>query len=403
VSQRKPAIMFALIAMALDASSVGLIIPVAPQLVTLLAHHNTQMASRGLSIMMALFAVAQLFAAPILGGLSDRFGRRRVILISFAGMAADFALTALAPTLSWLFIARTIAGLTASSVVTVNAYIADVTPPEQRAQRFGLVGAAMGGAFVLGPAVGGLLGQINVRLPFWVAAGLCGANLVYGLLVLPESLPPERRRAFDWRRANPFASAKLLLSSSDFKRLGTGWFLTWFGMGAFPVAFLLSNTLRFGWNSAQNGVAIAVFGVAQALVQAFVSRRMVAAVGEARTAQIGYACTATSAVILGLATHGWMIWAASAISGFGSLTMPAIRAMVSGRAAANRQGEAQGALSAVEGVAAIVSPLVAGEIFARFSTHNGIYLPGAPFLVTAVVAFTAVWIMRGIKNPRVRG
>jgi len=192
MSSRKPAILFALIAMSLDALSVGIIIPVVPQLVKSLAHADPLFAPRALGIMMGAFALAQLFAAPILGGLSDRFGRRKVILISITGMTFDYVLTALAPTLGWLFFARIVAGLTAASVVSVNAYIADVTPPEKRAQRFGLVGAAIGGSFVLGPAMGGVLCVINLRLPFWVAAGLCGANLIYGIFVLPESLPPGR-------------------------------------------------------------------------------------------------------------------------------------------------------------------------------------------------------------------
>ena len=402
MSSRPPAILFALIAMSLDALSVGIIIPVVPQLVKTLAHSDPQLASRALSLMMASFALASLFAAPVLGGLSDRFGRRKVILISIAGLSFDFVITALAPTLNWLFFARSLAGLTAASVVSVNAYIADVTPPEKRAQRFGLVGAAIGGSFVLGPAMGGVLGIINLRLPFWVAAGLCGANLIYGIFVLPESLPPSRRRAFEWARANPFASLKLLLASSDLTRLGTGWFLTWFGMGAFPVAFLLSTNMRFGWNTAQNGVAIAVFGGTQVFVQALLARRFVAAFGERTSARTGYAFTAIGAVILALANHGWMIWGGCVISGLGSLTMPAIRAMVSSTATANRQGEAQGALSAVEGVSAIIAPLVAGEIFASFSTHQIYYLPGAPFLVTAAAATTAVWLMGGLKLARIR-
>ena len=402
MSSRQPAIVFALGAIALDALSVGLIIPVVPQLVSSLANDDPRLASRMLSVMMSVFAIAQLFAAPILGGLSDRFGRRWVILISITGMAADYVMMGWAPRLGWLVLARLLAGLTAASVVSVNAYIADVTPPERRTQMFGLVGAMMGGAFVLGPAMGGLLGAISLRLPFWVSAGLCAANLLYGLFVLPESLPPERRRPFDWGQANPFASVRLLMASSDLMRLGASWFLTWFGMAAFPVAFLLSTQVRFGWASAQNGMAMALFGFSQVIVQAFAARRVVAVVGEVRSAQIGYCCTAISALILALADHAWMIWAASVVSGFGSLTMPAIRAMVSSMALANRQGEAQGVLSVTQGVAAIVAPLIAGEIFAQFSTHAVFYLPGAPFLLTAAVSCVAVWLLVGVKNRRVR-
>ncbi len=402
MSARSPAILFALVAMGLDALSVGMIIPVVPQLVSSMAGADPRLASRMLSVMMSVFAVAQLFAAPVLGGLSDRFGRRKVILISITGMAFDFMLMGWAPRLSWLVVARVLGGLTAASVVSVNAYIADVTPPEKRAQRFGLVGATIGGAFVLGPAVGGLLGAVSVRLPFWVAAGLCVLNLLYGLLVLPESLPPERRRAFDWTRANPFSSAKSLLSSPDLTRLGICWFLTWFGMGAFPVAFLLSANLRFGWASAQNGMAIALVGFTQVIVQAFLARRVVVAVGEVQSARLGYCFTAFATLVYALADHGWMIWCACVISGCGSLTMPAIRAMVSSMATANRQGEAQGALSAMEGVAAIVAPLVAGEIFVHFSTHAFFYLPGAPFLLTAAVSLLAVWLMGRVTFMRAR-
>jgi len=401
MSSRSPAIPFALFAMALDALSVGLIIPIVPQLVKSLAFSDPTFAPRALGIMQALFAAAQLFAAPVLGGLSDRFGRRKVILISFTGMTFDYVLTALAPSIGWLFLARLGAGLTAASVVTVNAYIADVTPPEKRAQRFGLVGAVIGSAFVLGPAFGGFLGGFSLRLPFWIAAALCAANLIYGVFVLPESLPPGRRRAFTWARANPFGSLRLLRTSADLSRLGAGWFLTWFGMGAFPVAFLYSTTLRFGWNTSQNGVAIAVFGLTQAVVQALLARRFVAAFGERTAARTGYVLTAVGAVVFALATEGWMIWVGCVISGMGSLTMPAIRAMVSSTATANRQGEAQGALSAIEGVSQIVAPLVAGEVFAQFSTHEFFYLPGAPFLVSAAAACIAVWLMGGLSLKRI--
>jgi len=387
--------------MSLDALSIGLIVPVVPALVKSLAHGDAQYAPRALAIMMAAFACAQLFAAPILGGLSDRFGRRKVILISICGMAFDFVLTALAPTIGWLFIARAGAGLTSASIVSVNAYIADVTPPEKRAQRFGLVGATIGASFVLGPAMGGALGAINLRLPFWAGAGLCAANLIYGILVLPESLPKERRRRFDWRRANPFASLKLLLGGADLARLGVCWFLTWFGMNAFPVAFVISTNLRFGWNTAQNGIAIALFGGTQVFVQALLARKFVAAFGERAAARAGYGFTAISALILALASQSWMIWLGCVVAGLGSLTMPAIRAMVSSTVTANRQGEAQGALSAVEGVSSIVAPLVAGEMLSLFSTHQIFYLPGAPFLVSAAAACIAVWLMGGLALRRV--
>jgi DHA1 family tetracycline resistance protein-like MFS transporter len=403
MSTRRPAILFALIAMGLDALSVGLIIPVVPQLVGALSHGNPQLTSHALGLMMAMFAAAQLFAAPVLGALSDCFGRRKVILISVAGMTLDYVITAMAPSVGWLYLARIGAGLTAASVVTVNAYIADVTPPQMRAQRFGLVGAVIGSAFVMGPSVGGFLSHFNLRLPFWVAALLCAANLIYGLFVLPESLAPENRRPFAWKRANPFASLKLLASTSDLGRLGAGWFLTWFGMGAFPVAFLLSTTLRFGWQGLENGAAISLFGFTQAIVQILLARRIVALVGERTAARIGYGFTAVGAIVFALANHQWMIWGGCVISGGGSLSMPAIRAMVSSTVDPSRQGEAQGSLSAIEGISQIVAPLVASEIFALFCTQQIYYLPGAPFLVTAAAAAFAVWLLGGLKLKRIVG
>ncbi len=386
--------------MSLDALSVGLIIPVVPSLVKTLAGADQALASRALSIMLAVFATAQLFAGPILGGLSDRFGRRRVILISIAGMAFDFVLSAMAPNLGWLFFARAGAGLTAASVVTVNAYIADVTPPELRAQRFGLIGAVIGSSFVLGPFVGGELGQFGPRVPFWVAAGLCGLNFLYGLLVLPESLPPERRRRFEWRRANPFGSLTMIRASGDLSRLSTGWFLVWFGMSAFPVAFLYSTNLRFGWNTVQNGEAIAVYGLTQALVQAFLARSVVRAIGERSAAQLGYGFTAIAALFLCFANHGWLIWIGCVISGLGSFTMPAIRALVSSSTSSTHQGEAQGTLTVMEGLSSIAAPLITGEIFVIFSSPGHHYLPGAPFLVTAACAVTAALVFCGLSVKR---
>ena len=287
-------VIFVLITLGIDAIGIGVVIPVFPELVRELGHLDASAASGWVGGLVATYAGAQIFAGPILGGLSDRFGRRPVILTSVAGLGANYLLLAFAPTLAWLFVGRLLAGATGANVSAVTAYIADITPPGDRARRFGLIGAVFGGAFVIGPGIGGGLGAIDLRLPFLASAGLAFCNVLYGLLVLPESLPRERRRPFLWNRANPAGSFRTLAVDPVIARLALVWGCMWFGLGALQSSFVLYTELRFGWGPQDNGAALAAIGLAQAVVQGFLVRPIIVRLGERHAAMAGQAFTAAA-------------------------------------------------------------------------------------------------------------
>jgi len=353
--------------------------------------------------LLAAFAIMQFTCAPILGGLSDRFGRRPVLLLSLGGICANYLLLAWAPSLIWLFLGRLIAGATAANAATATAYIADVTPPAKRAGQFGLVGASFGIGFVVGPALGGVLGAYDLRLPFNVAAALAGCNVLYGLFVLPESLPPARRRPFDWRRANPLGSLRVVMASRDLGRLAIAWGCTWFAMGALQSTFVLANQARFGWDTQQNGLALGLAGLGSAVVQGLLVRRIVPALGERRSALVGGSMTAVAYLCIGLAPVGWVVLLGIVIQSMGAITNPAVQGMVSASAGPDRQGETQGALSSVQGLTAIVSPLVASWVFSTFTGSAApVLLPGAPFIVSALAYCVAIWAIAGLRPALVR-
>jgi DHA1 family tetracycline resistance protein-like MFS transporter len=398
--QRQPAIGFVLISLVIDALGFGLVVPIVPALVLELSGQGASGAALWVGLLLAGFAIMQFACAPILGGLSDRFGRRPVLLLSLAGVGINYLLLAWAPSLAWLFLGRLIAGATAASAATASAYIADVTPPQQRAGRFGLIGAMFGIGFILGPALGGVLGAYGLRLPFIVSAVLAGCNVLYGLFVLPESLPPERRRAFDWRRANPLGSLRVVMGSRDLARLTIAWGCTWFAMGALQTTFVLANQVRFGWDTQYNGLALALAGVGSAVMQGLVVRRLIPVLGERRAALIGTSLTTCAYLLIALAPVGWVVLLGIVVQAGGSMTNPAVQGLVSASVPADRQGETQGALSSIQGLMAIVSPLVASTVFAHFAGPAAlITLPGAPFVVSALAYCFAFWVLAGIRPP----
>ena len=381
--KRNASLVFILITLGLDALGFGLVVPIVPALVKSLTGGDTSHAAEWVGALVATFAGAQFVAAPVLGGLSDRFGRKPVVILSLLGSAANYVLLAWAPSLAWLFLGRLLAGATAASASAANAYIADITPPALRSARFGLVGAMFGAGFVLGPALGGVLGSIDLRLPFLVAFGLSLANATYGALVLPESLPPERRRTFSWRRANPIGSLRSLAADQTTGRLALGWGLMWFGLGALQSAFVLSTGLRFGWGPQENGWALAAMGVSQAVVQGALVRPIIRRLGERRAAFTGFGFAVASYCCFGLAQVGWVIYLAIMLQALGAIAGPAMRGMMSARAGADQQGELQGGLSSVEGLTAIVSPIAAASVFALAVQAGGSEWAGAPFLLGA--------------------
>ena len=392
-----PSIGFVLATLTIDALGFGLVVPVVPGLVVHLSQLSPSAASIWVGALLAAFAAMQFLCSPLLGALSDRFGRRPVLLLSVSGMGINYLLLAWAPTLGWLFLGRVIAGATAASASAATAYIADVTPPEQRAQRFGLVGATFGAGFVMGPALGGVLGAYGLRLPFLAAAALAGANLVYGLVALPESLPPERRRALSWRRANPIGLLPALRADRDTARLALVWCCAWFAIGSLQSTFVLANQLRLGWGPRGNGLALAVIGVGSAVVQGFLVRRVVRRLGERRTALLGYGFAMAAYACLSAAVLPVLVFAGLVLQSMGAISGPAVQAMVSSRTPADRQGEMQGALSSLQGLTAIVSPLFAGWLFGVFTgPHAPVWFPGAPFLAAAASYAVALAVVRGV-------
>ncbi len=391
---------FVLATLALDALSFGIIIPVVPNLVEQLTGSTASAAALWMGSLLAVFSAMQVVCAPVLGALSDRYGRRPILLVSLAGISVNYLLLTWAPTLAWLFVGRLIAGATAANASAATAYIADVTPPARRAQRFGLVGAAFGLGFVLGPAFGGLLGAYGLRVPFMVAAGLAGCNLLYGIVALPESLPHDRRRAFEWRLANPIATLSIVGADRARRRLALAWCCGWFALGSLQSSFVLANQMRFGWGPQQNGLALAAAGLGSAVVQGLLIRRILPALGERRTALAGYALAGAAFLCFALAGAGWMIFMGIALQAFGAISGPAVQAMISVRAGPDRQGEAQGALASLQGLTAIVSPLVAGWLFGAFTRPGALlHFPGAPFLASSLAYGVAMLAVLGLPHP----
>lgn len=395
---RAASVCFILITLVIDALGFGLVVPIVPSLVLQLSGLSVSGASLWVGSLLAAFALMQFVCAPVLGALSDRFGRRPVLLLSLSGICANYLMLAWAPSLTWLFLGRLIAGATAANAATATAYIADVTPPHKRAGQFGLIGAMFGIGFVAGPALGGLLGSYGLRLPFIVAALLAGSNVLYGLFVLPESLPPALRRKIDWRRTSPIGSLHVVMANRNLARLAIAWGSIWFALGALQSTFVLANEARFGWDTRHNGMALAVAGLGSAVVQGLLVRRIVPALGERRAAMIGGAVVAFAYLCIAFAPYGWVVLVGIVLQAIGAITSPAIQGMVSAATSVDRQGETQGAFSSVQGLTAIVSPLVASWVFSTFTGEVAPFLlPGAPFVVSALVYGLAIWAVSGVR------
>ncbi len=377
---------FILITIALDALGFGIVIPVEPGLVMQVGHVPASDASFWLGAILTAYSAMQFLAAPVLGALSDCYGRRPVLLASLAALGVGSALTTIAPSLFWLFMVRMFTGATSGNTAAAAAYLADVTPPGQRAQRYGWVGAMYGLGFVLGPAFGGVLGEYGVRVPFLASASLAACNVAYGLLILPESLPPERCRAFDWRRANPVGTWATIFTSGPARRLGFAWCCLWFALGAQQTSFILANQMRFHWNTMQNGLVLAAAGLASAATQGLLERRSEARIGLRRTALAGLALSTLGYLFYAFAFSKWIMFPGVLILALGALANPAVQSMLSTSAGAKYQGEVQGALSSLEGLMAVAAPVAMGGLF-EFCTrgHSALHFPGAPFLLAAIV------------------
>ena len=383
---RHAAFVFVFITVLLDMLALGIIVPVLPKLVEGFLAGDTARAAEIFGIFGTVWALMQFFCAPVLGAASDRFGRRPVILFSNFGLGLDYILMALAPTIAWLFVGRVISGITAASISTAHAYVADVTPPERRARAFGLLGAAFGMGFILGPAFGGVLGAIHPRLPFWVAAGFSLANAAYGLFVLPESLPAERRSGFSWGRANPVGALILLRSHPELSGLATANFLVNLSHVVFPTVFVLFAGYRFGWDERAVGLTMALFGLASMIVQAGLVGPVVAWVGERRALLVGLLFGTAGMAIFGLATNGIVFCIGIPVMSLWGFAGPATQGLMTRRVSPSEQGQLQGANNSIMGIANLIGPSIFSLTFA-YAIHSGRGpdLAGAPFLLAALM------------------
>jgi MFS transporter, DHA1 family, tetracycline resistance protein len=393
--RREAAFAFIFATVLLDMLAVGIIIPVLPKLVFDFLGGNAEATAKILGIFGTAWALMQFFFSPMQGALSDSFGRRLMILLSNFGVGLDYVLMALAPTLGWLFVGRVISGITAASISTAYAYVADVTPPDKRAARFGFLGAAFGAGFVLGPALGGLAGTISPRLPFWIAAGLSLANALYGLVILPESLPPARRSRFLWRRANPFGALALLRSHAMLIRLAAVNFLGNLAHAVLPSIGVLYMMYRYGWNESIVGLTLAGVGIASIVVSAFVVGPVTRWIGERATLMLGLLFGVVGFLIFALAPTGLIFWLAIPVMALWGLEGPACMALMSRLVGGSEQGQLQGANASVTGIANLFGPGLFTLTFA-FAIGGGreLNLPGAPFLIAALLlaaAAIAAW------------
>ncbi|MFL5358201.1 TCR/Tet family MFS transporter [Archangium sp.] len=396
---RRAALTFIFVTVLLDMLAVGMILPVLPKILEGFMG-STARASVVYGLFSTVYALLQFFCSPLLGSLSDRFGRRPVVLLSNFGLGLDYVLMALAPSMSWLFVGRIIAGICAASISTASAYIADVTPPEKRAASFGMLGAAFGVGFVLGPWLGGELGDLSPRLPFWVSAALSLANGLYGLFILPESLPPERRKAFDWRRANPVGALKLLRSNREVLGLSGVHFLYNLAHVALPSVFVLYGGFRFGWDARTVGRTLGCVGICSALVQAVLMRPLVKRLGERRALLLGLAFGSVGFTIYGLASTGPQFWLGIPVMALWGLFGPASQGMMSSRISPSEQGQLQGALSSIMGIAGMIGPTLFTQTFAYFiGPRLDWNLPGAPFLLAAGLLVLALGLAGRATRP----
>ncbi len=383
-TNRNAGLPFILVTLVLDTLGIGVVIPVLPKLVGSFYHGDIGAASHTFGAFVALYSAMQFLFAPVLGGLSDRYGRRPVLLGSLLGAAVNYLLTALAPTLGFLVVGRIIAGITGASFSAAGAYIADITPPAKRAQSFGLMGAAFGAGFILGPALGGALGGINLRLPFYFSAALNFLNFLYGWFVLPESHAREHRRAFSLARANPFASLRSLgRHRIVFGLMGTI-VCGYLAQMILQATWALFTEARFGWTPRDIGLSLGAVGLCGVLVQGGLIRAIIPRLGERRTLLLGLLLNIGGFLGFAFAAHGWMFYALLVPFALGGISGPAVQALISREVGPDEQGELQGALASLNSLTSIGGALIGTRLFERFGPPGAVpYFPGAPFLAAA--------------------
>jgi len=393
--RRQAAMAFILVTLFIDILGIGIIIPVLPELIKQFVGGETALAGRYVGFIAASYAFMQFFGAPILGSLSDRFGRRPILLIALFGLGVDYLMQGFAPSIGWLLLGRLFAGLLGASFTTANAYIADVSTAENRARNFGLVGVAFGLGFIFGPALGGLLGAINLRLPFFAAAGLALVNWLYGLLVLPESLPAEKRSDFSWRKASPWGSIGNLRAYPVVAGLAVAFVFISLAQRGFENVWILFTGHTFGWDERTNGLTLALVGVTAVLVQGLLIKPVISWLGERRTIIVGMTIGTVAYVCYGLASEGWMLPVIIVFGSLSGIAGPAVQGMIAGAVSPSDQGKVQGALTSLMSLTAIFAPLIfTAGLFSYFTSAKAPFeLPGAPFLLAALLLLVAIVIL----------
>jgi DHA1 family tetracycline resistance protein-like MFS transporter len=391
---RRAALAFIFVTVVLDMLALGMILPVLPGLIKSFLGGDTARAAEIFGIFGSIWAVMQFVSMPIMGGLSDRFGRRPVILLSNLGLGLDYVLMALAPNLRWLFVGRIISGITAASISTAMAYVADVTPVEKRAKSYGLIGMAFGIGFVLGPGIGGLLGSVDARLPFWAAAVASLANAAYGFFVLPESLPKPLRRRFEWKRANPVGALRFLRAHREIKGLAAAAFLSNVAHAVLPAVFVLYAGYRYDWGPKFVGLSLTVVGASSALVQGFVVGPAVRSFGERKVLLAGLLAGAVGFAIYAFAPNGWLFLAGIPVVALWGMAGPTAQALMTRHVGPSVQGELQGAMGSLQGVATIIGPMTFASTFAwSIRDIAGWHFPGAAYLLAGVLLALSAWIV----------
>ncbi len=390
-SSKNAAVGFIFITLLIDVIGFGIIIPVMPRLISDLKHVDVTVASKYGSLLTFAYAFVQFICAPIIGSLSDKLGRRPVLLFSLFGFGIDYLFLALAPTYEWLFVGRIIAGITGASLTTGLAYIADISTAENRAKNFGMVGAAFGLGFIIGPVLGGLLGSIGPRIPFYVSAAISLLNWLYGYFILPESLSKENRRPFSWKRANPMGTLLHLRKYPAISGLIISLALIQLASHAVQSNWNYFTIYQFNWSEKMVGISLGVVGILVAVVQGGLIRYINPWLGNEKSIYIGLLLYAAGIVLFGVATQGWMMFVFLVPYCFGGIAQPALQAVMAGHVPANAQGELQGGLTSIMSAAAIVGPLLMNNLFFYFSRSSApVHFPGAPFLLGALMLVVSV-------------
>ncbi|MGB8814504.1 MAG: TCR/Tet family MFS transporter [Paracoccaceae bacterium] len=392
------ALAFILITVTLDAIGIGLIFPVMPDLIEQVTGGTLSQAAVWGGVLATSYAVMQFLCGPVVGALSDHYGRRPILLISLVIMTIDYLVMAASPTIWLLLIARIIAGITSATYSTATAYIADITPPDQRGARFGLIGAGFGIGFVLGPLIGGLLSTIDIRAPFYAAAAMAGANLIFGALVLPETVTDATRRSFSLTRANPLSALLAVTKLQNLRRPLLVFLILGIAMNVYPSIWAYYGQARFGWDSRMVGISLAVYGVSFAIGQALLVGPLIRRFGETRAAFYGMFVDVSTLAALGLVTSGPIALILTPITALGGVVTPALQAILSRDTPANAQGELQGVLASLNAIAMISAPLVMSYFFAIFTAPTApVYSPGAPFLLASALMVICVIIMSQVR------